>query len=215
MRGQLLWDEFVESVLELFAADRQISFLAMTQRRHSRRLLHDQQMLIDIDQPHVGRRGGRGNGVLQNLDNIAGGNLSFHVEAQVAVDLDSSALHELPHLRPRLIRAQSLERGGEREAVVLSGEMKGLRRHSIATTNLTNRTDTKESLPRIFADDTDQMKRKGSHEKHERSKKGGTISLVFVCSCAFCGYFLACDFAFASTKAGIAVARRGAAVALA
>ena len=45
--------QLVERRLQLLAALRQVGFFAMPQRRHARRLLHDEQMLVDMDELDV------------------------------------------------------------------------------------------------------------------------------------------------------------------
>ena len=50
MPGQQPRQQLVERRLELLAALWQVGFLAMPQRRHAGRLLHDDQMLIDMDE---------------------------------------------------------------------------------------------------------------------------------------------------------------------
>src|SRR5689334_14455429 len=91
MSRKLLLDKLVERLLQLFAANGEIRLFAMTERGDATGFLNDDQVLINVDQPHIVGRRRRRSGVVKNLDDIAGLHLPLAVEAQIAVDLNPTA----------------------------------------------------------------------------------------------------------------------------
>ena len=76
----------------------------MPQRRHSGRLLDDQQVLIDINQPDVARGDWLRQRRFQYFDHIAGRDFSLGIQAQVAIYLNSPRSDQPSHLGPGLIQ---------------------------------------------------------------------------------------------------------------
>src|SRR5205085_360356 len=99
-------------------------------RRYAGRLLHDKQMLIDIDKWNIGCSDRLRQRFFDEFHYVAGFYLSLWIKAQIAVHLDPPRGHPFTALRPRRIAGETLERRGEREAVVLGRQVIGLGGHT-------------------------------------------------------------------------------------
>jgi hypothetical protein len=113
--------ELVERRLQLFAPLGQIGFFPVPECRHSRGLLYNEQMLIDIGESHIRGRDRGGGRPVKYFDHIAGLKPPLLVEAQVAMDLHATAGDEPTNLRPGRALQKILEGGGQG----LAGELWG------------------------------------------------------------------------------------------
>lgn len=114
--GQDPGDDLVERRLSLLAPLRPEALLAMTQRRHARRLFHHHHVRIDVPDPHVVVARWSRLGLGEQLDDFPFLESPAFVEAQVAVNLKAATANLLADRSPACVGQVSPEKGGQRQA---------------------------------------------------------------------------------------------------
>jgi hypothetical protein len=105
--------ELFERRLQLSAALRELSFFKVADARNAGRLLDNDQVSVNVDQPQIFAANRFRQRFLPDFQHIAGGNASCRIEAEVAVDLDATSGDELPRVSPRALARDGTDRRRE------------------------------------------------------------------------------------------------------
>ena len=123
LAGENLPQHFVQRRLELTPLLGPMPLLRMPQRRHARRFLDHDQVRVEVLNPHVFGTHGAGDGLLPDLDHVAGLQRPGLIRTQIAVDLHVPVMDQPLGLRPRILRPPLAQGGNQLAPGQLAGDM--------------------------------------------------------------------------------------------